>query len=1477
MRNDGYFKSNTELLVLVSILVAFPLIGKTAPANDRTAAYHRSITTMTSGVPNSALLTYAPNSQLHLLAKLVPGIEISPDEILWASRSTEVKVEDFPGGIVATFILGEARIRVEMMPLTVGREASKTEGGVLYTISTEPSTPLVVKCGEIPVSNPRTLRATALKDDLVGCAGASATAETGSVVLSSTKHPFAVVLTTSGSATTVAGDGDQGQIAHVRFGSGDGHLLLGFAENAARASEIAAINSTQARKAVADTYDNLFRSKIETPDETLNGAFRAALVTLEYNWLAPYGWIESVRHWPMMWHMQAAAGADWVGQTDRSRSCALAHAKRMLPTGAAPQLTTEGKVHREIFTAGSNHFYSWQLRHYLKATNNKEAIKLLAPVLDGMIEQSYDEFDRDGNGLLAWGMQIGNQEDYVYTPHDGTTPSVEGIQMLRARAEVARWLKDDDAERKCAWLIARAEDRLRSELWQPDLGRFMYFKDALGQPRPEGQYHTLTHPVIFDVLDPLDAWTSTRHLHDRLMGKAGEVYASNNFPEHGPSTSGVQAGAAQQPWGAWALAKAGRRNEAWLPLKAVAEWVMGDGLDGAWPEVSGAHPAADYFSPPAGLFIASTVEALFGLQVNTPDGYLEVAPSFPDDWPTARLNLPEYSAEFSRNGNRLEYRVDSKSRLRRRLRWALPPCDIAGVLVNGKPVTFKLIPGVDCVILTVDTPPATQTRFSIDMRPLDYRVEHPASVAEGDRLAISFSGCTVVGLDDRCGVLSGTHTAAGSSLHATVEEGMLKPYQRFGRLGAMNFSRRTFFVSCASARGTRFWHPVDLTILPRHEVAPRGEITLDDEQAAASFTIRNNTLGQLQGQAGLQIAGCLLPLDVTVAPRSEEDYSITIPREQLGLLSPGDNLSTLVLPNGESLELTLVFSKIYATHDAMKANIESRIVALPLPEEICRADDTERDRLRSLTNYDWVGLERYIPNTSDLVGKGVLEVAQLSGVRFITNERKWAPVSWKSGRSSVTLDLGGGHYRKFYLLVTTLMDSSDMFVDVARVTVRGSDGTLISRTLSSPGDLDWGWGQRVAGLHQTALKPRANRHGLLPLLSPEDADWAEAKPPMFPQPAYWASSLVHKTPSAVFSVVEIPANPELAQRTLTIESLGVEPTLALVAVSADMVETPERISVAIRPPFEACEPRVLFPLDTPADLAGWRLEGDAFSVSDAFGSTTLNSHAASGETATGRVISPSFLVGERMRSLVFKIQGGRSLADDGAGALDVRLVDAETSEMLERYPATETHVLSEIRVPLESHRGRSVQLEVVDSNSNTTFAWIGAGSISIIEELASPALATDVAEHRFPKPLFNLNQTGNLEGWTQERKTFSISRVADQWSLNSEEAAGPNSTGTASSPKFVLEGDFLKFLIHGGGSAVDEGPGALNVSLVDAESGEVLARVFSPAPGQRIFHRIQLPISKWKGRAVQLVIRDESPGGGLAWIGIRDVVLTENP
>ena len=151
----------------------------------------------------------------------------------------------------------------------------------------------------------------------------------------------------------------------------------------------------------------------------------------------------------------------------------------------------------------------------------------------------------------------------------------------------------------------------------------------------------------------------------------------------------MQNGEAQQPWAAWAFSKFGLNNITWLPLKAMADWAMDINHRGAWPEIS-KEPLPAYFTPPCGLYLATVVEALFGLKLNVPENYLEISPSFPDSWPNAKLTLPEFKVEYLRKGNRLSYTIESSRILEKKIRWILPPAKITRCLVNGKKAALKL-------------------------------------------------------------------------------------------------------------------------------------------------------------------------------------------------------------------------------------------------------------------------------------------------------------------------------------------------------------------------------------------------------------------------------------------------------------------------------------------------------------------------------------------------------------------------------------------------------------------------------------------------------------------------------------------------------------------------------------------------------------------------------------------------------------------
>jgi len=1301
----------TAAFTLLIACLALPAVSA-RELNERMAAWGQTIIATDEQKPNSCVSTYVTERFTYMdsyaLAKLVPGVEID-GKVHWASEAKSVTVEDFPGGVEARFEIAGVKVTTRLIPLMVGRGAASQEGAAVYEVSTTPHVPVLVRCGGAGVVGMTGLsRIAYLRRDELGSECDSVEIDGSIGLLGSSVHKLRVGVRSSGDISVQKGDGG-GQVLVAKMPGGNGSILVSFAGDASRAKQIAALDPAVAVKEVSQYYDKLLQCRVQTPDKVIDEGFRTALYNLEYNWLPPYGWVECIHHWLAMWHMQDTAAAEWIGQQDRSRLCNITLAERLLPDGSVPQFMPNGMTKKDF--GGSNQFFAWEVRHYWDFTGDRETIAKIAPSLDRVIAQTFAQYDTDGDGLLAWGQQIGNQEDYVATPFNGTSPAVEGINMLRTGAEVARAL----GQTKKAEAYDRRADlalgRLRPELWQNDLGRFAYYKDALGVSRIDGQYHTQIYPVIWGVLDPLDSYTSIRHLRDRMTGKDGETYLSNDFPNHVGGTWGMQTGEAQQPWAAWGLAAVGLRNETYRPLAAAAGWAMNPDHRGAWPEIA-TEPTPAYFSAPAGLFIQATIEALFGLQVDKPAGCLTIAPSFPDKWPSAKLDLPDYHAAYARDTNGVTYTVTSKSPLSRKLRWMLPPCMVKLVTVDGKRARFSVKPGVDCVILSVDTAPSTRTIFKVTYAPVKCRVDAPGSVAEGDDFHVRCSGCSIERVDDRHGVLASSGVLPGKGLTARLRNGLLAPYEGYGRLGQMNFSRRTFFVLLRTPGGVSFWKPIDLAILPRYECAQVGELT----SGAVQLTVRNNTFKPIQGGALLMAVHSQFGFIVDLPARSERHYTVKIPVNMLALFSPGQNRAIVTLPGQNQVELVLNAAKPFETEPKLTAYAASRIAHVSLGGQRLVSDGQWRD-MREFQSYGHQPWASSKPPMESLAGKTEVSVPGLPAVTFKIEDRKYAPVSWKSGQPSLTLDLVSVQARKLYLLVIPFLDNHDTWSPVARIEVRAESGVVLSRTLRFPGDLDWWSPAEVVGVFSTARKPRPDRFGLLPLLGAKDSDWMEGKPPAFPQPEFWATCIPFTTPSSVMNVIELELPGAMPLKSLSMSVIGADPAFGLVAVSAETTGGGELLQgTQWMPPPQYRDPRIVFAFDRPGDLLGWRTEGEAFSVIDTpyFNTpTTMNSRVRVGEAATGKAISPDFTIGADDTWLLFRLQGGNSAAEDGAGALSIKLVDSKTGQVLERLPVIGSHVMRDGAMPVDKWRGRTVHLEMIDNNTGDTFAWLGVSKVSL--------------------------------------------------------------------------------------------------------------------------------------------------------------------
>lgn len=1284
---------------------------------ERIAAWDKTITATDETVPNSAVLTYRTDADdavyFNYLAKLMPVLQIDGAPAL-PSAATELQVEDFYGGVEATCRYGEVTLRTELIPLMVGRGVAETEGLVLYRVETTPPTPLDVqigggdKIGFVWGSSPL------LRNNEVAPFGSPLVLEAGAASAQSGLEADQVAVSASGELSVIGQTDEQNGTLLAHFEGGSGYVLVGHAAGSERARELLATNVEKAEAALESYYAQLMKSHIKTPEPALDQAFSDVFYNLEYNWIEPYGWMECAHHWLVMWHMQATSGAEWMGQVDRSRMSNLVHIDKLLPNGAIPQLSAGGQARRTF--GGSNQFWAWQVRHFWNFTGEKDFAERAAETLETVIDQTYEEHDEDNDLLIAWGKQIGNQEDFIFTPHNGSTSSMEAVNMLRTRAELALGAGDEVTAGRWMAKANAVRDELIRQLWLPDLGRFAFHTDSHGNLRLEGQYHTFIYPLLFNIVDAFDGYTSLRHMRDRLTDPNGEIYLSNNFPTHIVGTWGMQAGAAQQPWAAWGLSAAGLRNETYRPLKALAEWVGDLNHRGGWPEIS-KETAPGYFTPPAGLFVASVCEALYGLKMHAPQGAIEISPSFPDAWPEASLDLPEFKVQYTRSETRLSYALTTTRELARQLRWKLPPAEVETVRLNGKKIDFHLEPGVGYVTLVADTPATLDSTFEIELEPIDFTLTYPQSIAEGETLEIAAEGVEIVGIDDRHGVLGEMQLSDEKLLSAKIRTGLLDPYQDYGRLGQLNFSRRTFFIECLADDDVRFWQPIDLAILPPSEAAPAGEFTVTADGLNVTLKVRNNTDHTLEGEALLLTARQEIPFTVAVAARGEEQCTITVPAELATLLSLGDNEAKLMLPDDTRHDLTLTLSgESLKAAPALEAYFRSRVTEVSL-EGKPQLPDTAWANLRNHperhASVSWPG---GTPPMDDMKEQTEVVVPGLEGLTFRFQERKFVPIGHWVDEPELSLQLGGKSYKKFYILMFTFIDNHEVFSPVATIDLQSRQETIKSRTLYFPGDVDWADASPVFQHHvmSTAHQERPNRFDLLTQLQPGDADWAEGLPAAFPQSEYWASSRVYKTNVSNLNVIEIDLKEPMPIFKLVIAPIGPTPAFGVLSVLGEAQGDLNLLSGEVwMPPAQYRPARTIFTLDSNEALEGWELEGDAFQIAGAIGQPASLNSLAQGEPGTGHALSPPFTLLDGENQIDVMLQGGRSLVVEGKENLCLQVIGAESGEVLREVKPSGSHILTSHAIKAEGLAGRPLRLKLLDRNSEPSFAWIGIREVSV--------------------------------------------------------------------------------------------------------------------------------------------------------------------
>ncbi len=1058
--------------------------------DERTSAFGRSVVFQRQAYPNMALMTYdnrtGRGSEHLLLTKLVVGIGSDRRILSYEFCDETTTCDNVPGGLESHAVTVEGtRVTTSIYPLLLQEEEGYRGGAMVCIQSEKPGIFLRFGCGNIAFMHhsPNV----AMKGAEIDCEEGSAKLEGDLVTILHNDRDFITCAKGNFEFTVCEKAGGGSYVEGFSEGQ-EAYLMLGFSFDRGDAVALASLDPRAEIQKVKDYYQEKFKNLyIDTPDKVLDEAFTHAYLNLEYSWVAPLGWIESIQHWPTMFHMEQTAAEEWAGNEHRTKQTLLSQLRHMQDNGAVIELHPNHTGRRDW--GGENHFFFREVLHYLRYCGNTAEARDFAltcePYMEKILAQTFGEYDAIGTGVLAWHSQIGNQEDFESTPGRGAATGAEGVKMLSLASDFYRYLGNEEkAQGYAAWSVY-AQNQLMKRVWKPDLGRMMWFMDDYGEPRLDTTYHGICYPILYGLVDSFDAQSSIDHLKTRMTGPEGEIYQSNHFGDHRENwvpTWGMQAGSNMQPFATATYACLGQHEEAIRPLDFVATRVCGPYQRGSFPETAN-ETRFGYFSPSAGVYAQEVIESIFGVKRDVIGGITTLSPCMPDSWENAELCLPALKLGYTHKAGKMSLTFTDMGDTSKRLLWRTDLCTDVEVKVNGHSIPHEIKYQCGFCEISAVLGDAQELRVEVSYRRLQIKVHYAPVVACGEALALRVEGGTLLAIEDRCGVFDGSGSVRGD---------LLDEYDRLGDFGLVNFSRRSFAcrVSC---EGISVSIPCHITVVPPAYI----ESVYRPDIRAVEMHVRNHTERTITGDAYLSSGGVQTKAKISCKPRDQA--VVVFPFD--GTPVPGKNRAYVVLPDLWSGETSFVAPQG-----------ETTPTVLTLPDELL------------IPYADWRPMAYFNHHGCTLLGadhflKNMPEQVEIGGLTFPLRAG-FAPIATRSHR---ILEIPINQMaRKLFVLFSAFGDDHEMCATLFDAEVECVKGDaylppLYKYPITLPGEVDYGFGSEVTAGFSTYLT-NTPRPSNLPLLG--DTDYEDVQPPRYPGRELWCRNHATEVGNTVFNLLE---------------------------------------------------------------------------------------------------------------------------------------------------------------------------------------------------------------------------------------------------------------------------------------------------------------------------------------------------------------------
>lgn len=459
---------------------------------------------------------------------------------------------------------------------------------------------------------------------------------------------------------------------------------------------------------------------VRTPEPTLDAAVAAACYAQDSTfyppvyvhgamaWNIPFpGWRSLYGATAFGWHENVKTQARYyIASQNRETTerVPVANPERRLCTqGRDSCLFGRGRIVQDGSIYNFQTQFFDQLIHAWRWTGDRELELLLREALELHMEWAKICFDPDEDGLY---------ENYINTwPTDSVWFNGGGCAEetsyafagYRALADLARNRGDEAAVRRYEAQAAKIRRALLQTLWLERKGYMAQYKESGGLERvhEDSWLGAIFLPVETGLLDEehsVQALHYTEWGLERISMPYGgsRCWMSNWVPA-------VWSVREMYPGDNYALALAcfrtGLSSEGWYLLRGNYLESMYHGIvPGGLACSNGGTDFSDVLS----MFGRTVVEGLFGYRPDYPNGCVLLAPQFPAEWEHASIATPDFELQLNSETGKQEWHVTLTRASTLRLEMPVRAQEVAGVEVNGQPVTWKSRPGFGCSVISVE-------------------------------------------------------------------------------------------------------------------------------------------------------------------------------------------------------------------------------------------------------------------------------------------------------------------------------------------------------------------------------------------------------------------------------------------------------------------------------------------------------------------------------------------------------------------------------------------------------------------------------------------------------------------------------------------------------------------------------------------------------------------------------------------------------